>query len=291
MRNRILFSIILFISVNNASADKIDDTQRIVSLAPSNTCMVRDLGLAECLVGITKFCPRLDNATDAVVIGTLSLPNLELITTLTPTLVLGDVESNRSATLHRLESLGLHVVRLGPSRNLQDIVRDFKRVAEITGREQYADVYLKSVKERLRNIEKKIGKKKRKRVFVEVWTKPLMTVSKDSFIHSIIETAGGINVFADAPAAYPRISIESVIAVEPDVIVILTHSLIDDTRIKRYQEFSVLDDTLIVQTDATEMTQPSLSTFLKSTEHFANILHSDLFTETENKVPCCCKKR
>ncbi len=285
MRNRLLYTAAFFIVLFSLYAGAAEKTHRIVSLAPSNTTKASDLGLSEYLVGITKFCIQPADATDAVVIGTLSNPNLELIATLNPTLVLGDVESNRPDILDRLETLGLNVLRLGPSQNLEDITQDFMKIAEVTYREEFAKSYVQLLNQRLNVIDTALKQVKRKRVFVEIWPKPLMTVSKRGFIHHVIERAGGINVFADAPAAYPQISIESVIAMRPEVILILTHSLIDDTRVKRYREFPDFDDAIIQQANAPEFSQPSLSSFLKSTEYFLSILHPTIkIKQSENQL-------
>ncbi len=276
MFSRVYYLIIVLTVTISVQSYAAENNHRIVSLAPSNTAKARDLGLGNCLVGMTKFCSRPDNATDAVVIGTLSHPNLELIATLNPTLILGDVESNRPETLDRLEVLGLNVLRLGPSQNLETIIRDFKIIAEETNREKAAEQYISKLEQRLEFICNALKDIKPKRVYVEVWPKPLMTVSRQGFIHHVVEMAGGVNVFADAPTAYPQISLESVISRKPEAILILTHSLIDDSRVQRYREFEDFDDVIIKQTDASELSQPSLSSFLKSTEYFLKIIHPDV---------------
>ncbi len=276
MLYRICYLIVISIVTISLQSYAAENKHRIVSLAPSNTAKARDLGLGDCLVGITKFCVRPENATDAVLIGTLSHPNLELISTLNPTLVLGDVESNRPETLDRLEALELNVLRLGPSQNLKDIIRDFMLIARTTGRAEFAKQCVSDLEKRLDFIRTAIKGIKPKRVFVEVWPKPLMTVSRKGFIHHVVEMAGGVNVFADAPTSYPQISIESVIAQNPEVILILTHSLIDDSRVERYREFADFDHAVIKQTDASELSQPSLSSFMKSTKYFLEIIHPDV---------------
>ena len=244
--------------------------------------MIRDLGLGSRLVGITTFCQRPSDATEAVIIGSLTNPNLELIATLKPSLVLGNKEANRPEALDRLEALGLQVIRLGPSQNLDDIIKDFTQLSELTHRQQFAKDYIRSIKDRLEIIRKTVEGSKRKRVFIEIWPKPLMTVSRKGFIHNVVEMAGGTNLFADAPIAYPQVTFESVIAKKPDVILILTHSLIDESREERYRAFSDFKNTRIQQTDASDLSQPCLSSFLKAAEFFLHVLHSETMVKIEN---------
>jgi ABC-type Fe3+-hydroxamate transport system substrate-binding protein len=277
-----LFICVLFIYISlNSNSDELE--HRIVSLAPSNTAQACDLELGKYMVGITQFCQKPKDAPNAIVIGNLSTPNLELITTLRPTLVLGNVESNRPESMDRLELLGLKVLRLGPSQNMEDIIRDFHSIAKSTQKEKFATKYITQLQTRLKKIQTKLQGTIKKRVFIEIWGKPLMTVSKHGFLHHALELAGGINIFADAPIAYPQISIESVIANKPDVIIILTHSLIDENRVKRYREFSNLQDCVIQQTDASELSQPNPSAFIKAVEFFVSKLHPDILNEINER--------
>lgn len=249
---------------------------RIVSLAPSNTAIIRDLGLGSALLGITKFCTKPDDATGAIVIGTMTHPNIELITTLKPTLVLGNVESNRVESLDKADAVGLPLVRLGPSQSLEEIIRDVETVAEMTHCQSTAKQIINRVTAHLSIIETILENQKRKSVFVEVWHKPLTTVSKLGFIHHVMQVAGADNIFAEAPVAYPKISLESVIAKKPEAVFILTHSLFSDDRVNKYREYPQLQNTIVHQTDASELSQPSLTAFIHAVEYFAAILHPGL---------------
>ncbi len=273
MKRNYLWQWMLIWLVCALSATANSEAIRIVSLAPSNTAIVRDLGLGEFLLGITKYCVLPKNASKAVVTGTITHPNIEFITTLKPTLVLGNVESNRVETLDKIESVGLPLVRLGPSQSLEDIIRDVEKVAEITNRSASAKSLIKRVTNHLRNIQRLVKDQGRKRVFVEVWHQPLTTVSRLGFIHHVVDMAGGNNIFADALIAYPKTSMESVIAQKPDAIFILTHSLFDDDRVYKYREYPQLQDAIVHQTDASELSQPSLTAFVNAVEYFAAILH------------------
>jgi len=253
---------------NSAATDR-----RIVSLVPSATKMLADLGCGSWLVGITKYCERPKDATEAQVIGSIQTPSLELIASLRPTLVLADVESNRRATVDRLGDLGIPVLVLDNSRTLNDLIVAFKRVADKIGVPHKADSYLREFYKKLKRITERIKDKKPKRVFVEVWNKPLITASSKSFIHNIVETAGGENVFADGEIAYPKISMESVIARKPEVILILSNMDAETDSVSDYKTYSPLRSCEIVQVDSSDLTIPCLSSFLSSVEIVADILH------------------
>ena len=61
----------------------------------------------------------------------------------------------------------------------------------------------------------------KKRVYLEMWNSPYMTVGGGSFLELAIESAGGENVFSDSPAEYPKASPEEIIKRNPEVVVLL----------------------------------------------------------------------
>lgn len=247
--------------------------ERIVSLAPSNTAMASELQLDDWLVGITTHCVRPANATDAVVIGTITQPNLEQIVSLKPTLVLADRDNNPRDSVEQMEQLGIRVLKLGPADSLETIIRDYRSIAAATGRTDFAEAEVARFHKELAAITDPLQDVRRPRVFVEIWPDPLMTISDSTYIHDMVERAGGQNPFADTSSAYPRISMESVLAVRPDVILILTHSLIDDSRLDTYRQFPSLSETAIHQVDAASVSQPSLDNMLDAVHRFAELIH------------------
>ncbi len=252
------------------------EEHRIVTLVPSATKMVADLGRAASLVGITKYCERPENATRAQIVGSLQTPNLELIVSLRPTLVIADIESNRPATVDKLRAVNIPVLVLDNSRTVGDLMVAFKRVAEKIGAERDAENFLQKFQKDLKKITNRIKGQERKRVFIEIWSKPLITASGDSFIHNIVETAGGKNVFADSPIAYSKISMESVIARRPEVILVLTNMDSEAARTNAYREFAPLRSCKVAQIDDPDLTTPCLSSFLHSVEIVAEVLHPEM---------------
>ena len=237
--------------------------------------MVVDLGCGASLVGITEYCDRPSDATSAQIIGSMLTPNLERIAVLRPTLVVADVESNKASTIDRIRDLDIPVLVFGPARTLDDLVVTFRALAEKLGAQEEADVYLKEFWKKLHAVTKPLENQKKKRVFIEIWDKPLLTVSSRSFIHAIVEMAGGRNIFADSPVAYPKISMESVIARKPDVILVLSKMSAAAKRAEMYHQFPALQSCKIVSIDSRHVTLPCLSSFLRSVELISKRVYSD----------------
>ncbi|MFH1744449.1 MAG: helical backbone metal receptor [bacterium] len=277
----VVFLLVLIAGLAAAASQPIESVHRVVSLLPSATQMMVDLGYGSSLIGITEYCERPSDATQAQIIGSMLMPNLELIATLKPTLVLANVESNKRPTIDRIRDLGIPVLVFDPAQTLDDLVVAFQALAEKLGAQQRATVYLKEFRERLRAITVPLENRPKKRVFVEIWDKPLVTVSSRTFIHTIVEIAAGENIFADASIPYPKISLESVIARKPDVILILSNMSSAEKRVEVYHRFPPLRSCEIISIDSRHVTLPCLSSFLRSVDLISSSLYPDLKKEIE----------
>lgn len=276
---QLLTATLIVIAVSAVQAEPL----RIVSMAPSTTSIVADLKLGASLVGLTEFCDRPENATDAQIIGTITHPNLESIASLKPDLVALDTGINRPEFAQRLEDLGLNLLKLEPAASFDSIARNVFALADAAERRPFAEQQIQKARQEIQTITDALQTVTPKRVFVEVWPNPLITVSKQAFIHHAVKAAGGVNVFADEQAAYPKISLESVMAEQPEIVLILTHSLIDRSRIETYQGFPAFENADIIQIDSAEASQPGLSAFVNAVRLLAPLIHPEAFEDAESR--------
>ena len=213
----VLFSLILICCAACGQSAKKDISSGIVSLSPSITRGIIDLGAEDLLVGVTSYHPPLSRKIESV--GSLNLPNLEKILLLKPELVLFSEEDALTQRLEALESSGLRLHRFVRNTNFYDICANYIELGKLTGREDEARskaaIYAGALSKLERN-SREIS------LLVLVSHEPLITVSGMSFIGEIINDAGGRNIFADAPRPYPIINVESVVRRSPDAVIIMS---------------------------------------------------------------------
>jgi iron complex transport system substrate-binding protein len=203
--------------VTIASAPK-----RIVSLAPSNTEILFAVGAGDQVVGLTKYCsyPPEASAGRTVIGGfTANSVSVEKILALQPDLVVAAGSSHRSV-IEALEQAHVTILALD-AQNLDGIYKNILLAGQVTGHTSQAGKLVDDMKRRVAAVSAKvqtIPAGERPKVFYEVWDEPLMTAGPATFIHQVIELAGGSNIFADAAEEYPRVSPEVVIERNPDVI-------------------------------------------------------------------------
>jgi len=201
------------------------ELKRVVSLAPNITENIFAVGAGERLVGVTTFCNYPEAARSIAKIGDTMNPNLETIVALKPDVVFVSTDSQIEAFTRTLTDNGIAVFVMNP-KSLDDVFANLKQLGGMFGTQQTSIPLVKSLTERAEAVKKRDGQTPPK-VFVQISKEPLFTIGTDSFLTEIIRRADGESVTANVPTAYPKLSKETALALDPDVI-ILSES--DDNR-------------------------------------------------------------
>ncbi len=198
-----------------------DAPLRVISLAPSNTEIVYAVGAGDRLVGVTEYCNYPPEAEKVQTIGGFSNPNLELIVSLQPDLVLG-ARFNPLEVLAALRRLDVPVFVLAP-RTLEETFTAIRQVGSLTGRTDPAsrlEALMKARIESLTSIVETIPAGSRPRVLWGKLGTPMYTAGPGSFIDDLIRLAGGQNVAADAQTAWFQVGLETIVSRDPQIILV-----------------------------------------------------------------------
>lgn len=194
--------------------------QRIVSTAPSITETLFALGLGPRVVGVTEFCDFPAEARRKPKIGTFLEPNFERILAQRPDLVL--VVRNPVQLAERLSQLGLRTVEV-PQDTVAEILASIREIGRLAGVEPRARALAASIERELGQVRQRAARLPRKKVLFLLGRSPgslqaMVGAGPGTFLDELIQTAGGVNVLAGSPMAYPRVSVEQILAADPDVI-------------------------------------------------------------------------
>jgi len=195
----------------------VENPRRIISLSPSITRCIIDLGAADLLAGVTDYTLHPELQVESV--GAYISPNMEKIIRLKPDLVLVSEEDTYIQKLPLLEKFGLRIEVFGRNRGFDSICENYRRLAAIAGMSKIAEVKIAEYRNRISRITRLESPP---RIVFLVSVKPLVTVSGGSHISSIIADAGGSNPFADAVTPYPILSLESLLLSGADALIIMT---------------------------------------------------------------------
>lgn len=185
--------------------------QRIVSLVPSQTELLNDLGLNTSVVGITKFCIHPSTwRNHKVIVGGTKNFQLDVIEKLKPDLILGNKEENSK---EKIESLcERYPVWMSDIFNLDDALVMIKAIATINEKSKEGEVIAQKIAKNFSELKKLAMKS----VLYLIWREPWMTVGKNTFIDAMLESIGLRNIVKDQ--RYPAITLEEMKQLSPQYV-------------------------------------------------------------------------
>ncbi|MCX5726707.1 MAG: cobalamin-binding protein [Candidatus Saganbacteria bacterium] len=216
--NRITYPL----TVTDESGGKLKLTkapERIISCMPSITEMLFAMGLEGKIAGVTEHCNYPEAAKKITKVGRDKM-NIEAMVNLKPDLVvmLGSAQAD---DIRKARKFGLPVYVIDP-KSVNGIMFSFNKLGTATGRPNASYSVNERMKRKLDWIAVRIKqyRKRRPSVFVEIWHRPLTSASGGTFIDDVIRLSGGINIAREAKGEYPQFSIEKLIKIDPDAIII-----------------------------------------------------------------------
>jgi iron complex transport system substrate-binding protein len=199
-----------------------DGPLRVVSLAPSLTEIVFALGRGDWLAGVTDFCDYPPEARSRPKIGGSMTPDLERVVSLRPDLVLATDTGNPREALAQLARLRIPVFAVKPE-GYAGILASAEAVGRALRAEREAVALVRDIRDRVAAISRAVAHRVRPRVLYLVWTDPLIAAGPATYIHDLMEMAGGENVVRERSVPYPRLSWEEVVGAAPEVILVASH--------------------------------------------------------------------
>ncbi len=207
------FSAFALIAAAHAAAP----AQRIVSLAPHLTELAFTAGAGDRIVATVEFSDHPDAARDIPRIGDAFRVDLERLLAMRPDAVLVWESGNPAAIIERVRALHLPVVAFQTQR-LEHVATALRAIGRLAGTSDVAERAASDYEHRVQVLRDRYRGRTRPGVFIQVGDRPLYTVNGQQIISEIVELCGGRNVFADLNEFAPAISIETVIAANPQVI-------------------------------------------------------------------------
>ena len=200
--------------------------KRIVSLAPNITELLFAAGAGERVVGASEFSDYPAAAKAIPRIGSSAHLDLERVVQLEPDLIVVWGNGTPELQLEALRRLGIPLF-YSEARALDDLPRTLLQLGTLAGSEPQARAAAAAFSSRLSDLRSRYASRAPVRIFWQVWVHPLLTISRRHIIDDVIRLCGGTNVFAELPTLVPSVSIEAVIAADPEGIVTTTDASAD----------------------------------------------------------------
>ncbi len=192
--------------------------QRIVTLAPHMVETLFAAGAGDKLVGTVDYSNYPEAAKKIPRVGGYSRLDLEAVVALKPDLIIAWQSGNAAANIEKLRGFGFPIYISQPDR-IEDIAEEIERIGSLAGTSRVADGTAKELRSRLADLRKRYESKPPVRTFYQIWKQPLSTVGGKQIISSVIRLCGGDNVFGSLDALAPVVSVEAVVAANPEAII------------------------------------------------------------------------
>ncbi|HEX5394262.1 MAG TPA: cobalamin-binding protein [Rhodocyclaceae bacterium] len=191
--------------------------KRIVSLAPHMTEVLFEIGAGDKVVGAVEYSDYPEAAKMVRRVGGYSRVDLEAVAALKPDLIMAWQSGNSPSDVEKLKGLGFPVYLSQPNL-IAGIPDELERIGKLAGTDATAKAVATRFRDRYAKLAARYSHRPTINVFYQIWKQPLMTVNGKQIISDALRICGGHNVFAALPALAPTVSVEAVIAANPEVI-------------------------------------------------------------------------
>jgi iron complex transport system substrate-binding protein len=197
--------------------------KRIISLSPSTTETLFALGLGEKVVGVTRFCNYPPETKGKKRVGGYVNPNYEAIAVLEPDIVI--ILPEHENVKNFLTELGLKYLTVN-NKTIQDILSAIATIGKECRVEKRANELIAAINYRIQNIQQKTQNLPRPKVLISIGRtmgsgslKDVYIAGKNTYYDELINYAGGINAYENEKIAYPMLSAEGIIYLNPEIII------------------------------------------------------------------------
>jgi len=212
-----LVVVLLILLFSCKKQEQVRSGLKIVVLSPEVGEIIASLGATDLLVGRTQECDYPEELLKVPVVGNFGAINREKVIALKPDLVFTSA-LEQDAIAQELQKVGIKVQQIYPKK-LDDLPVIIRQIGDLIGKGQEASALSDSIATAIAEVRIKSANIFHPRVYVEIYRNPLMSVSDESFVGDVIESAGGDNIFSKLERDYARVDPEDVILAKPDIII------------------------------------------------------------------------
>ncbi len=190
---------------------------RIVSLAPSVTETLFALGEGGAVVGVSQYCDYPPAAVALPKVGTFLTPNVEAIAALRPDLVVGPSLSSSRREVRALEAMGFPTLTVDDT-SLDGIEASIATIGARTGHRRAANDLLRGIRAQIDGVRERLRGAPLRRVVMLVGHEPMVAVGRGTFLDDLLRLARAENIADVSAQSWPRLSLEYIVAMRPEVI-------------------------------------------------------------------------
>lgn len=265
-----------------------EQSLRIISLSPSQTENLFALGLGDQIIGVSDYCDYPAEALTKEKMGSSWTINLERILEMEPDIVF-IYAGGQPEAVEQMNAAGIQVVDFTPN-SIDEVFESILETGELTNRVNEARRVVEELEAEKEMIVSKVQDLPKVPVFYQVWDEPLQTAGPGSFIHELIELAGGENIAGDTDSDYPMYSVEALVEKNPEIYFMPPHvsnfeEMTEETAETYREEVRNrpgYDQIKAIRENRIELMEPNIASrpgvrIIKGLQMFAEAIHPEVF--------------
>jgi iron complex transport system substrate-binding protein len=186
-------------------------------MAPHATELLFAAGGGARVVGAMNYSDYPEAAKKIPLVGSNSQIDMERVLSLKPDLIVVWHTGNTARQIAQIESLGVPVFHSEP-RRLAQVADNIERLGQLLGTAPAAQAAAQAYRNRLAGLQARYGRRSPVTVFYQIWDQPLYTLNDAQIASDAIRVCGGRNVFGGLKVVAPEVSLEAVLAADPEAI-------------------------------------------------------------------------
>lgn len=230
--------------------------ERIISLVPHATELLFEIEAEHRILATVDYADYPKAAQDLPRVGDYNALNSEAILSLQPDLIIAYPGGPTRPEVDRLIDLGMTVFFSDP-QSLEEISQTVRQFGTLTGQDTQAELSASTFEQGMMSLGEAYSDRTELSVFYEVWHDPFYTLNGENFISHILSLCGARNVFADLPISAPQVSLEAIVAQDPDVIVTNAQRAGSDSHWQQRQQMKAVRNQALVGVDPDVMHRPT----------------------------------
>lgn len=190
---------------------QLQNFRRIISLVPSWTEFICDIGSENSLVGRTSYCVEPSTISHLPSVGGTKNPDINLIDELEPDLIIGNKEENKVIDINNIRVMNIPVF-MTSAINVADALDEMGKIEFLLIKSRKLT---RKIEDDMSSIEPFLFS-----FLYLVWYDPIMVAGHNTYISKLLEFHGGKNVIDPKQDRYPKIKLADLANIEPDILIL-----------------------------------------------------------------------
>ena len=266
--------------VKNDKYEIKENHSKIVSIAPSVTETLFEIGAGDMVLGRSDYCNFPKEAEKVTSVGSMTEPDVEKLISLKPTCVIAQTHY-KEEVLTKLQKAGIKVFAMDTPKSMEETYKSIETIGLITGKNTEARALVATMKAKLQSVERYTKKLSAPTAYIVVGTGQYgeYTHGKDSFMDDILRIAGLTNGPRDAEGF--SYTLEKLIALDPHYILVPAFALDQVKTDKIYKGLSAVNEGRVIEINADVFSRPSARVVDEGIKALLKIAHPEVLKSLE----------